>query len=44
MVFNLLRQMGKEEEIRRLSLRSDEPARAHSRGANQRRNKNLTAA
>ena len=45
-VFGLLRQMGKEEEeeTRRLSLRSDEPVKAHSRGAKRRRNRNFTAA
>jgi len=44
-IFSLFRQMEKKEEkIRRLPLRSDEPVMAHSRGANRRRNKNLTAA
>jgi len=43
-VFDLLQQMGKEEEKRRLLLRSDEPIMAHSRGAKRRRKKNLTAA
>lgn len=43
-VFDLLQQMGKEEEKRRLLLRSDEPIMAHSCGAKWRRKKNLTAA
>ncbi|MBU4286347.1 MAG: integrase [Verrucomicrobia bacterium] len=43
-VFDLLQQMGKEEEKRCLLLRSDEPIMAHSCGAKRRRKKNLTAA
>ena len=43
-IFHLLSQMEKKEDTRRLSLRSDEPVKSHSRGANRRRNKNLTAA
>jgi hypothetical protein len=42
-IFNLLHRL-EEKEMRRLPLRSDELLNAHSRGADRRLNKSLTAA